>query len=433
MHKIVLFWFRRDLRLNDNTGLYHALRNGFPVLPVFVFDTGILNTLPSGDNRLPFLYQTIESLKKQLEKRGSSLRVCFGEPLEIFRSLTDEYPVQEVFANHDYEPYARSRDKKLEFLFKAKNIGFRTFKDHLIFEKSEITKEDGSPYQVFTPYSKKWKQKYSDKNTTPFDSESLKGNFYQCPPFEMPSLERLGFSGPGTEVPSPEIDRERIRRYADSRDFPALEGTTRLGVHLRFGTISIRELTRVAADLSEVFFNELIWRNFFADILWHYPRVKSEPFKKPYAFIEWRNNEPEFARWCRGATGYPLVDAGMRELNHTGFMHNRVRMVVAGFLVKHLLIDWRWGEAYFAEKLLDYELASNNGNWQWAAGTGCDAVPYFRVFNPLSQQKKFDGKQQYIRKWIPELDTPDYPSPVVDLAFARQRAIQTYKKALNSA
>ncbi len=431
MCKIAIFWFRRDLRLNDNTGLYHALRRGFPVLPVFIFDTHILRKLKPGDNRLPFLYQTIESLKKQLEKRGSSLKVCFGEPLEVFRSLTDEYPVQEVFANRDYEPHARTRDKNIEQLLITKNIGFRTFKDHLIFEKSEITKEDGSPYQVFTPYSKKWKKKYTAGDSSSYDSESFRGNFYRCSPFDMPCPERLGFTGPGTAVPPPGIDRERILRYADSRDFPALEGTTRLGIHLRFGTISIRELTRVAAELSEVFLNELIWRNFFADILWHFPRVESEPFKKLYAFIEWRNNEQEFECWCRGETGYPFVDAGMRELNCTGFMHNRVRMVVAGFLVKHLLIDWRWGEAYFAEKLLDYELASNNGNWQWTAGTGCDAVPYFRVFNPLSQQKKFDRQKQYIRKWIPELDTPDYPSPVVDLTVGRQRAIDTYKKALN--
>ena len=432
MQNLVVFWFRRDLRLFDNTGLYHALKSGKPVLPVFIFDAEILNKLNSHDRRVPFIYRKIQEIKKTLEQKNSTLKVLYGKPLEVFQKLLAEYSIAEVYTNHDYEPYARKRDKDVEVFLKSKGVNFHTFKDQVIFEKSEVVKDDDSPYKVFTPYSRRWKQRFSQIEVNSFPSENEAGSFFRCSPFELPSLKSLGFNEEGSiAVPPPEINVELIRNYENTRDFPAVEGTSHLGVHLRFGTVSIRELTRIAASHSEIFLNELIWRNFFTDILWHFPYVEKGSFKKQYDRIEWRNNEEEFDKWCRGETGYPFVDAGMRELNQTGFMHNRVRMAVASFLVKHLLIDWRWGEAYFAEKLLDFELASNNGNWQWAAGTGCDAAPYFRIFNPASQQKKFDKNGEYVRKWIPELVTLKYPPPVVDYAFARDRALAAYKKGLD--
>lgn len=429
--KINVFWFRRDLRLNDNHALYQALNSGLPVLPVFIFDTEILNRLSSKtDARVSFIYAEIQKMKTQLEKFGSSLKIFHTKPYEAFCELTGQYQIQSVFANKDYEPYAKERDNEVGELLEKKDIAFNLYKDHVIFGENEVVKDDGSPYTVFTPYSKKWKQILNEAEIQSFPCEKKVENFVKTKPFPFSQLKELGFEKSSIAVPHPEISEEIIRNYSKTRDFPAVEGTTRLGVHLRFGTVSIRELTQKAMEWSETFLNELIWRNFFSTILWHFPQVVDKAFKPKYDFIQWRNNEKEFERWCNGQTGFPMVDAGMRELNETGFMHNRVRMVTASFLTKHLLIDWRWGEAYFAEKLLDYELASNNGNWQWAAGTGCDAAPYFRIFNPESQQKKFDPKGEYIQKWVPEYGTVKYAQPIVEHKFALERALKVYKAAL---
>lgn len=429
--KVTVFWFRRDLRLFDNAGLYHALNSDAPVLPLFIFDTEILDKLNNRDDaRVSFIYAEIQKLKKQFEAEGSSLRIFHSNPIEAFQKIMEEYEVQAVYTNKDYEPYAIQRDKKVKRLLDSNGILFHAFKDHVIFEENDVLKDDGTPYTVFTPYSKKWKQKLAKTEIPNFPSEKQLDNLFKTKPFTLPELNELGFKKSGITVPPAEIPEKIIREYAEKRDLPAIDGTTRLGVHLRFGTVSIRQLTQRAKELSEVFLNELIWRNFFIDILWHFPHVTDKSFKPKYDRIEWRNNEAEFDKWCRGETGYPMVDAGMRELNQTGFMHNRVRMVTASFLTKHLLIDWRWGETYFAEKLLDYELASNYGNWQWAAGTGCDAAPYFRIFNPETQLKKFDPDGKYILKWVPEYGTLQYPQPIVEHKFARERALKVYKEAL---
>lgn len=431
--EVTVFWFRRDLRLYDNAGLFEALKKNDPVLPVFIFDTEILEKLPGKeDKRVVFIHQTISRLQNELIKAGSSMLVMHGNPLSIFEGLLNEYTFTSVYANADYEPAAIERDHKVSDYLKGKGIVFRLFKDHVIFEKSEILKEDGSPFQIFTPYSKAWKQKLKQEKPGIFRSESLLNNFYKTNPLKIPSIEEIGFRNIEILFPGHYIDKNIIRQYHETRNFPFLKGTSNLSVHLRFGTISIRELVKTAMDLNEQFLNELIWREFFMMILYHFPRVENECFKKKYNQIDWRNNEDEFQKWCLGETGYHIVDAGMRELNETGFMHNRVRMIVASFLTKHLLIDWRWGEAYFAEKLLDYELSSNNGNWQWAAGCGCDAAPYFRIFNPYEQLKKFDPDFVYTNKWVKNLNSPDYPAPVVDHKFARERCLMTFKKALSS-
>ena len=429
--KIAVFWFRRDLRLHDNTGLFHALKCGLPVLPVFIFDPGILEKLNSNnDSRVTFIYDQLKKLKSQIEKYGSSLKVVHNNPLEAFQKLIYEYEIAMVFANRDYEPDAIKRDDEIGEFLKQKRILFELHKDHLLFEHNEVVKDDGSPYTIFTPYSRRWKLKLANTGVNNFPSEEFHKNFIKTDPFPFLKLSEIGFERSNISIPEPDISEKLISEYAQNRDLPALNATTRLGVHLRFGTVSIREITRITLNISEAFLNELIWRNFFADILWHFPNVEKSAFKPKYDFIQWRNNENEFELWCKGETGYPLVDAGMRELNETGFMHNRVRMVTASFLTKHLLIDWRWGEAYFAEKLLDFELASNNGNWQWAAGCGCDAAPYFRVFNPETQQKKFDPDGKYILKWVPEYGTINYPQPIIDHSFARERALSVFKKAL---
>ncbi|NLD64919.1 MAG: deoxyribodipyrimidine photo-lyase [Bacteroidales bacterium] len=428
---ITLFWFRRDLRLEDNTGLYHALKSGHPVLPVFIFDTEILDRLEEkADRRVAFIMAALGELNKKLIAAGSSLRILHGTPEAAFRKILGEYDVKAVFANRDYEPYATLRDNKVSLLLKATGIPFHSLKDQVIFEKNDVTKSDGTPYTVFTPYSRVWKKQLTPQATEASVPEKFTDRFIKMPPAVIPRPEEIGFSDITTISPVPVINTDIIRNYHLNRDIPSLEGTTRLGVHLRFGTVSIRGLVRTALDLNETWLNELIWREFFMCILWHFPHVTDNAFRSKYDAILWRNNEEEFARWCDGMTGYPIVDAGMRELNATGFMHNRVRMITASFLAKHLLIDWRWGEAYFAAKLLDYELSSNNGNWQWAAGTGCDAAPYFRIFNPAEQTRRYDPELVYVRRWVPEIDSPSYPGPVVDHATARQRALDTYSSGL---
>ena len=437
MTALNIFWFRRDLRLFDNAGLYHALKAGLPVLPVFVFDRNILDLLENKkDGRVEFIYDSVRSLQKELAALASSIFTFYGTPLEMFGELAGGYDIKHVFTNEDYEPSAIARDVEIEKWLKQRGIGFTTYKDQVIFSKKELLKDDGLPYAVFTPYGKKWKKLLEEREgfyLKSYPVEKYFSNLFKGPPQEIPDLSSLGFSRTGRKIPSAVIDPSLISDYAASRDFPGLDATSHLGVHLRFGTISIRRLVAEAKKLSEKFLDELIWRDFYQMILFHFPAVGSgHSFKPEYERIPWRNNEKEFELWCEGKTGYPLVDAGMRQINETGFMHNRVRMVVASFLTKHLLVDWRWGEAYFAGRLLDFEFASNNGGWQWAAGSGCDAAPYFRIFNPMIQQKKFDPEGTYINKWLPELRQPSTVNrpPIVDHAYARDRAIKVYKAAL---
>ncbi len=431
MEKVTLFWFRRDLRLEDNLGLYYAYSQEKNVLPLFIFDTAILDKLEDvRDARVTFIHDQLNRLQKELNDFGSTVLVKNGTPLEVFKQVTDAYEVQAVYTNRDYEPYAKERDGAIGDLLKSKGIALLDFKDQVIFEKDEITTESGQFYKVFTPYSKQWLTKYSSMAYSPVRLDKKKNNFFQSGLLPMPTLSEMGFERSDLDIPPLRVDASLIRAYDKTRNFPAVEGTSRLGIHLRFGTISIRLLAHEASKLNETYLNELIWREFYMTILYHKPEVVDNAFKPAYDRIPWRNNPEEFESWCAGETGYPLVDAGMRELNASGYMHNRVRMVTASFLTKHLLIDWRWGEAYFAKKLLDFELASNNGGWQWAAGTGTDAQPYFRIFNPESQMEKFDHTKKYIQKWVPEYGTSSYPKPIVDHKFARERALETYKTAL---
>ncbi|MBK7110056.1 MAG: deoxyribodipyrimidine photo-lyase [Bacteroidetes bacterium] len=428
---VVIHWFRRDLRLQDNTALYYALQSDFPVLPLFIFDKNILSDLSDkSDARVNFIYNTLLEINDTLKENNASLLIQYGNPFDVWKILVTQFEIKAVYTNKDYEPYGIKRDKLIADFLQSQNISFYTFKDQVLFEEHEVVKEDGKPYSIFTPYANKYRLKITSNTLQEFPSEKLKANYLNTQDFEIPSLESLGFTKSTISIPSSIIDINVIEHYHNTRNFPALSGTTRLSVHLRFGTCSIRQLAKIAIQYNAVFMNELIWRDFYQMILFHFPHVVSHAFKPAYDNIQWRNNKSEFNAWCNGETGYPMVDAGMRELNTTGFMHNRVRMVTASFLTKHLLIDWRWGEAYFAAKLLDYDLASNNGGWQWAAGSGCDAAPYFRIFNPAEQLKKFDMDQEYIRKWIPEIDTAQYPNPIVNHKEARERVLKVYKQAL---
>jgi deoxyribodipyrimidine photo-lyase len=428
--KINIFWFRRDLRLEDNTALSMALNSGLPVLPLFIFDANITSELPPDDPRISFIYETLSSLNNKLQKSKSAVYILKGDPEKIWRDLIVSFDINTVYINKDYEPYGIQRDKTIETILGEKKINLLRFKDHVIFEEKEILKSDDSPYTIFTPYKNKWLSEFADHFPEKTNiSLNDKQNYHKCFP-EFPTLENLGFMKSSVRVRP--FDLSVINEYDKFRDFPAIDNTSYLGPHLRFGTVSIRKIIRIAAVENNVFLGELIWREFFMQILYNFPYVVTGNFKTKYDNILWRNNEKEFDRWCNGETGYPLVDAGMRQLNKTGYIHNRVRMIAAGFLCKHLLIDWRWGEAWFATKLLDYELSSNNGNWQWAAGTGCDAAPYFRIFNPETQLKKFDHDSEYVKKWIEEIDEPGYPKPMIDHDFARRRAISTFKAGLKS-
>ncbi|MBL7801797.1 MAG: deoxyribodipyrimidine photo-lyase [Chitinophagales bacterium] len=429
---VTICWLRRDLRLDDNAALYHALKKHTNVLPLFIFDTTILEQLENkSDRRVQFIHQEITQLAITLKTEYRSGLLCYyGKPLEIWKKVLSEFTVDAVYTNHDFEPYAIQRDKAVQDLLAEQSIPFYTYKDHVVFEKSEVTKDDGLPYTVFTPYSIKWRAKLNDFYARSYPTLKYSFHFLKHESFAIPTLEAMGFSATNFEFPKRMISSSVVSKYTEQRDFPAIEGTSHLGLHLRFGTLSIRTLLRYALSKNQTFVNELIWRDFYQQILWHFPHVVKGAFRKEYDGIQWENNEQHFAAWCQGKTGYPLVDAGMRELNATGFMHNRVRMVVASFLTKHLLIDWRWGEAYFAEHLLDFDLAANNGGWQWAAGCGTDAAPYFRVFNPASQLERFDKDFIYVKKWVPEYGTPDYVLPIVEHAFARNRCLEVYKKAL---
>ena len=432
---MTIFWFRRDLRLEDNHGLFAALSNGEPVQAIFIFDKNILSKLADkNDARISFIHQQLLRLNNELTKLGSSLWVFYGDPLSVFKNeLLAKMPVNtsigNVYTNHDYEPNAIQRDAAIGEWLLSQKSELLTFKDQCIFEKSEVVKDDGLPYTVFTAYKNKYYKTLTAESFKTFDTQKYFTNFYANNGFPIPSLEEIGFEP--SEIEFPVIEFESIlKEYANTRNFPSVKGTSRISVHLRFGTVSIRALAKASFGKSETWFNELVWRDFYFQILWHFPYVVNSAFKPNYNHIGWSNNEDEFEKWCNGQTGYPIVDAGMRELNATGFMHNRVRMIVASFLTKHLLISWQWGEAYFAKKLLDFELSSNNGGWQWAAGCGCDAAPYFRIFNPAEQTKKFDPKFSYIKKWVPEFQEFHYPAPIVDHKFARERCLQTYKVGL---
>ena len=423
---MTIFWFRRDLRLLDNTGLNLALLKSKDVQPIFIFDKDIIEELPNDDPRVNFLYDELQKINKKLVSYNSSLKVYHGNPLDVFKQLSKKNPELKVYANRDYEPYAIARDEEINKLLLENGSELISTKDQVIFEKNEVVKNDGLPYTVFTPFKNKWLAKFKEEG---FHLElKLNSENFNKSNHDFPSMKELDFIRSSIKVPSFSLDR--VHNYEETRNFPSLDSTSKIGPHLRFGTVSIREIVSKVKDLNDTYLSELVWREFFMQILWHFPKVVHENFRPKYNFIKWRNNEEEFEKWCKGETGYPLVDAGMRELNQTGFMHNRVRMITAGFLCKHLLIDWRWGEAYFAKKLLDYELSSNNGNWQWSAGTGCDAAPYFRVFNPSEQIKKFDKQNTYINKWVDDLNEFSYPSPVVEHAFARNRAIASYKEGL---
>jgi deoxyribodipyrimidine photo-lyase len=431
---IAIFWFRRDLRLQDNIGLYKALSENETVLPIFIFDINILKKLEDkSDARVSFIHQTIGQLKVALQKLGSDLKVYYGNPIEVIAKLLTTYTITTVYANHDYEAYGINRDTEAKSLLGKNSITFNTYKDQVIFEKNEVTKDDGLPYTVFTPYSRKWKAKLTTKDYQTYNTENYFSSFVKVEKSEMISLEQMNFIASTIKFPSTELDEELVKKYSVQRDIPSIKGTSRLGLHLRFGTISIRQLTSKAITLNETYLNELIWRDFYHQILFHFPHINQGlAFRKQYDAIKWRDATEDFEHWCAGKTGYPIVDAGMRELNATGFMHNRVRMIVASFLIKHLMIDWRLGEAYFAQKLLDFDFAANNGGWQWASSSGCDAAPYFRIFNPYLQTKRFDPDLKYIKKWVPELEEFSYPKPIVDHEFARKRCLEIYKKSLKS-
>jgi deoxyribodipyrimidine photo-lyase len=423
-----IFWLRRDLRLADNTALNEALKSDFPVMPLFIFDRQIIQELPVDDARISFIYVTLLNLHKELRKKGSSLLCLQGDPAQIWEELINRFEIARVYINKDYEPYARERDQKVKDLLQKKGIELLAFKDQVIFEESEVMKDDGRPYTVFTPYKNKWLDTFKSIDSTPEDLTTLENFKPSDHPF--PSLTEIGFKRSSIKVR--DYNLSGLDSYAMTRNYPAEDNTSYLSPHLRFGTVSPRQIIARLKPSDTVFQSELIWREFFMQILFHFPDVVHHNFRTKYDGIQWRNDENEFKKWCEGQTGYPMVDAGMRQLNATGYLHNRVRMVTAGFLCKHLLIDWRWGEAYFASKLLDYELSSNNGNWQWASGTGCDAAPYFRIFNPIEQLKKFDKNKEYVKKWIPELGSNSYPAPMVDHKMARQRALETYLKGMKT-
>ena len=432
MDKISIFWFRRDLRLKDNHGLYQALESEKKVLPIFIFDEDILDLLENkSDKRVDFIVQGLQTLNSFLKSKNKGIKIFKGKPLEIYKKLTENYEIEAVYSNEDYEPYAIKRDQEIADFLASKNIAFHQFKDQVIFHKDEIVKADKKPYTVYTPYSKLWLNEFQKIDLQGFPSEKKLDNLLDIP-FEELTIEDIGFQKTDLAFEVPEADLHIIKTYEETRNFPAVKGTTQLGVHLRFGTISVRKLAKIAKENNLTFLKELIWREFFMQILYHFPKVVNHSFKSKYDAIPWENNPEFLEKWKAGKTGFPIVDAGMRELNATGFMHNRVRMITASFLIKHLLTDWRIGEAYFAEKLMDYDLSANNGNWQWCASSGCDAAPYFRIFNPDEQQKKFDPDFKYIKKWIPEFGTKYYPKPIVEHKKAREKVLKVYKEALDN-
>ena len=430
--KVNIFWHRRDLRLQDNVGLQKALESDLPVLPIFIFDKHILDHLPKDDARVNFIYDELQKLRKYLQSNfDTSIAIHYGYPKEIFHQLLSDYDVNAIYTNEDYEPYAFERDQSIQELANSHSADFKAYKDQVIFHPTDVQKKSGGYYLVFTPYMKQWKKEFEHYDFQISDSEELLDNLYKNQRLSNVELSEMGFERSSIKVPDYNLDKNLINKYDETRDVPATEGTSRLSPHLRFGTIGYRQVIQKALDADDpTFLNELIWREFYKAIMYHYPETPEKSFKPEYDQIEWRNDEEEFERWKSGTTGYPIVDAGMRQINQTGWMHNRLRMITGSFLCKHLLIDWRWGERYFAEKLLDFDLSSNVGGWQWVAGSGVDAAPYFRVFNPWTQTDRFDKDRKFIKYWVPEVDTSDYPEPMVDHKMARERCLNTYKAAV---
>ena len=428
--EISICWIRRDLRITDNAALYRALKGEYPVLLLFIFDKNILDELDPEDARVTFIYHELQKMETILQQHGSSFLIKYGKPEEVWTAVLSEYKVKEVYTNHDYEPYAIERDDALAEYLSTESIPFHTYKDQVIFEKNEITKADGKPYTVFTPYFRQWEKKLNEFYLKPYPVNKYLDHLFQTNPLPFPDLSVLGFEESDQQFPSADFEK-KLAAYEERRDYPADDATTRIGLHLRFGTVSIREAAAKAKDAkASKWLSELAWRDFYMMILFNFPHTSTQSFKPAYDKIRWINNEAQFEAWKNGKTGYPIVDAGMNQLNQIGYMHNRVRMIVGSFLTKHLLIDWRWGEAYFAEKLLDYEMASNVGGWQWACGCGNDAAPYFRVFNPELQAKRFDPKNQYIYRWAPEYKQEKHTQPIVEHAFARERILKVFKEAL---
>ncbi len=449
-----LVWFRRDLRLFDHAALHHALTSSQQIICVFIFDTTILDSLPRADRRVAFIWDSLRQLKLELNQLGSDLIIRHGRPVELIPQLAAEFQADAVFANRDTEPAALTRDKLVADQLACYDKTLHLFKDQVIFERDEILTQTGQMYQVFTPYKRAWLAKVNDDVVMSFPIRPHLHRLKKLTPEVMPALHSLGFDEIDVANLKPGMDGgellfnefcTRIHQYHEARDYPAVKGVSYLSVHLRFGTVSIRELVRSAIQLGSVgaqtWLAELIWREFYQQLLWHRPDLVTHTFKPVYDAIPFPNDAALFRAWCEGLTGYPIVDAAMRQLNQTGFMHNRLRMITASFLVKDLLVDWRWGERYFAEKLNDFDLASNNGGWQWAASTGCDAQPYFRIFNPTTQSKRYDPQGKFIRRYCPELAMLDdktihapgilahYPAAIVDHATQRIAALQLFQKS----
>lgn len=431
MQETALFWFRRDLRLKDNHGLFQALKSGRPVTCIYIFDTNRLSQLEKNDARITFIHNTLSDLKKELEEYGSTLDVRFGDPVKIFPHLIRVYNFRQVFANHDYDSYSTELDHKVRNLLMEHSIKFRSFKDHVIFEKNEIIDSKNEPYVTFDPYFKKWKKSITFNKVFNYKSEFYLKNLFNMSPIEFPTINQIGFEKSKIEFNSPSLSLSTIKNYDKTKTFPGIKnGTSRIGIHLRYGTISVRECVNFALSHNDSWLTELIWRDFYNQILFHFPHIENSSFKKSYDKIKWENNEELFQKWCEGNTGYPLVDAGMRELKNTGYMHSQIRIIVSSFLCKNLRIDWRWGERYFSKHLLDFDLASNIGGWQGAAGSGVESTPYFQVSNPLKQTHSFDPQLTYIKKWVPEFKNPDYPKPIVDFIESREICFKMYKKAI---
>ena len=452
MSKTALVWLRRDLRLFDHAALYHALTSGAQVICVFIFDKAILDSLPRSDRRVAFIHASLCELKQELNALGSDLIVRHGSATALIPRLADEFDADAVYANRDYEPDAIERDEQIEDHLSSEGKSLHLFKDQVIFERDEILNLSGLMYQVFTPYKRAWLAKLNEQALASYQIRPHLQHLKPCAVSPMPDLAQLGFDAVSVAHLLPGMDGgeqlfndfcNRIDGYHDARNFPAQKGVSYLSVHLRFGTVSIRELARTANQIgsqgAQTWLSELIWREFYQQLLWHRPELVTHTFKTEYDTLPFPNNPDYFAAWCAGQTGFPLVDAAMRQLNQTGFMHNRLRMVAASFLVKDLLIDWRWGERYFATHLNDFDLSANNGGWQWAASTGCDAQPYFRIFNPTTQSQRFDPHGQFIRRYCPELahlndknihappPQENYPAPLVDHATQRQAALTLFK------
>jgi deoxyribodipyrimidine photo-lyase len=443
--KIAVHWFRCDLRLSDNVGLHAAVKAADEVVPIFIFDPKILKAPDVSANQVGFMIECLHSLEKNVEAAGGKMIFRHGEVLDEMKSVLKETGAHALYYNRDYEPYARERDAAVEKMARALGVEVHSFADNVVHEPGEVLKDDGKPYGVFTPFSKAWRARGKPAVLPAVKFPACReGKKPQG--LELPSAEKLGLKVEIKLPPTGErAARDRLKEfvagdvlhYRENRDFPARMGTSRLSPHLRLGTISPRTALAAAEDAggknparknsSDVFVNELIWREFYKHILWHFPHVAKGCFRPQYDDLEWENDDKKFAAWCEGRTGYPLVDAGMRQLNTTGWMHNRVRMVTAMFLTKDLLISWQWGERYFMQKLLDADLAANNGGWQWSAGTGTDAQPWFRIFNPTTQAEKFDPEGRYIHQYVEEVDTRNYPAPIVDHAQQRVKALALFK------